>query len=120
VISLVGNKYHRHRGLVWSHVPPNRYRAAAETVDGESWERFLCETQLKQAAPTGNSVASLFKPGARVQIFDHAGVKVGQDFAGVGLSGWFMQGLADLQTRKSFEGSAAWWRVDVPELISDG
>lgn len=120
VLSIVGNRMFRHRGLVWAAVPRNRYRSNQADIDGAAWETFVCDTQIAQVAPTGFSVTSLFRPGARVQIFDHAGIKLGQDFAGLGISGWFMQGLADVDAKKASEGWTGLWRVEIPELVSDG
>jgi hypothetical protein len=120
VITAVGNRMFRHKGLVWAVVPKNRYRSNQADIDGAAWETFLCDTQISQVSPTGFSVTTLFKPGARVQIFDHTGIKVGQDFGGVGVSGWFMQGLDKLEAKRVSEGWNGLWRVEIPELVSDG
>jgi len=118
VVSLVGNRYYRHRGLVWSAVPVDRYRAVAAVLNGETWEHFLHDTQIHQQLDSSSiQVASLFTPGSRVQIFDHTGGIVGDDF---GLSGWFLQGLAELDCKKTTPGWSGLWRVEIPEIVSDG
>lgn len=120
VVSLVGNRMFRHRALVWPVVPKNRYRANQADIDGAAWETFVCDTQISQVAPVGFSVTTLFTPGSRVQIFDHAGIKVGQDFLGLGVSGWFLQGLAEVFAKRHHESWTGLWRVEIPEIVSDG
>lgn len=118
VISIVGNRYYRHRGLVWAAVASSRYRAAGAVLNGETWEHFLHDTQVTQRLDsTSIQVQSLFKPGARVQIFDHTGGIVGDDF---GISGWFLQGVPQLETKKTVPGWTGLWRVEIPEIVSDG
>lgn len=120
VISAVGNRYFRHTKLVWPAVPLYRFRTAQADLSGAAWETFLLDTQLKQTIPASSvSCAALFSPGSRVQIYDHAGKRYGAD-AVAGMSGWFMQGLADLESIKTTPGWTGLFRIEVPELVSDG
>lgn len=120
VISLVGNRFFRHTKLVWPAVPLYRYRTSQADLSGSAWETFLCDTQLHVSIPASSvSCAALFSPGARVQIYDHAGKRYGAD-AIAGMSGWFMQGLAALESPKHTPGWTGLFRVEIPELVSDG
>jgi hypothetical protein len=117
VYTVVGNYFYRARNVRWSHVPRSRFRAAAATTTNAAWETFLYDTQLNKI-PTGSSdLTSIFKAAAPVQIYDHGGTRLGSD---VIANGWSLIGLKALQPQRADKNFTGWYRVELPELLSDG
>jgi hypothetical protein len=117
VLGLAGNYKYRHTNLVWSAVPRERVWESATTYDNASWETFLIDTQYGFGH-------SWFTPSSRVQIYwDNAGSVelVGGDANdGDGLSGWFIKGLTSVEPRMTSPPWTGLWRIEIPEIVSDG
>lgn len=117
VLGLAGNVKYRQRNLAWSAVPRDRVWESAATYDNASWEQFLVDTQYGLGH-------AWFTPSSRVQIYwSDAGVDslVGGDANdGAGLSGWFIKGLTSVEPRMTSPPWTGLWRIEIPEIVSDG
>lgn len=111
-LSLVGSFKRKHHEAGWSHVPIERVREESATYDHGSWEWFVDETQF-------GFQSTWFKPGSLVQIYDHAGNRMGQD---ANVAGWKMKGIVEVG-RTITPAKRPWtglWRIEVPELVAEG
>jgi hypothetical protein len=117
VLGLVGNVKYRHRNLVWSTVPRSQVWESAATYDNGSWETFLADVVLGQGH-------SWFTPSSRVQVWwENAGVDEllgSAAVSGAGLSGWYMKGITSIEPSMVVPGWTGLWRIQIPELVSDG
>jgi hypothetical protein len=110
-ITLVGNTYRRHRGLVWEYVPITQVWAAEATYENGSWEEFFAETQLGLGS-------DWFTPGSPVQIYySNAGsdALLGADDA---VAGWSIIGVNSIEPKKSVDKWTGLWRIELPLIVA--
>lgn len=114
--TLVGNSMYRHTMLRWSHVLEARIWEAAATTPNASWETFWSDAHL------GLGTLSWFGPGSRLQVYDHAGRRLGLDAAAnTGVGGWVAtKGPTSIEPKRVSEAWAGLWRIEIPELVSAG
>ena len=115
VVTYCGNSSYQHRELSWSHVPNAKAWEGAASLNG-SFEQWLRDTQYGLGH-------AWFTRGSGFHIWDHSGTKVGSDLnAGAGPnSGWkITQGVTTTEMRRSANALDLMWRVEIPEIGSDG
>lgn len=108
VYGMVGNSYRRHRNARWAHVERSRTWNTDTTIP--NWERFIEDVQLGQGH-------SWFTPSSRVVLVDHTGALLGSEVADMS---WQMVGIDNVETIAAREGWTGAWRIQIPELVSDG
>lgn len=108
VLGLVGNIHYRLRNIRWSHV--TRTRTWNTSATDPSWERFVKDVQIGQGH-------SWFTPSSRVRIIDQSGSELASD---AGTFTWQMKGVSSVEPRKVTENWTGMWRIEIPELVSDG
>jgi hypothetical protein len=117
VLGLSGNTFHRHTGLVYSHVARDRVWESAATYDHASWEWFFRETQL-------GLESSLFTPASPLQIYwNNAGtLTLLGDAAndGAGTDGWTITGLGSVEPRPSQANYTGLFRIELGTVVSEG
>jgi len=114
--TLVGNTMYRHANLRWSHVAEAKIWEAAAAVTNGSWETFWKDAHLGQGS------ISWFRPGSKLQIYDHAARQLGINAnSGAGVGGWVAtKGPIEISPKKVDAAWAGMWRVEIPELVSSG
>jgi hypothetical protein len=118
MLSLVGNYKYRHRSLFYQAVMNTQVWESYVAYSNASWEYFCNETQLGLGA-------SWFKPGSPVQIYylnaAGADTRVGQAAnSGAGLTGWVIKGLDSVEPKRTLQSYTGLFRIDFPELVSNG
>lgn len=108
VLGLVGPSFRRHRNITWELVPEFRVWEASADVPNNTWETFFADTQLGEHAWFGVS--------SPIQIYDHAGNRVGQD---ADVSGWQITGLDSIDPKRVGDWTGL-WTVTLPEIVSSG
>jgi hypothetical protein len=117
VLGLAGNSKYRHRGLIWSHVPSTQVWESEATYTNGSWQTFLDDTQFGMGH-------SWFTPSSRVQIYWQNGANtelLGSALNdGDGTAGWFLKGLTSCEPPLSVPPYTGLYRIEIPEIVSDG
>lgn len=108
VFGHVGNTYRQHTSLRWSHVPLANTWEEEATYDNGSWETFFNDTQLGLGP-------SCFSPATPIQIYDHAGIRLGAD---VTITGWQIVGVTSIEPRKAVHGWTGLWTIELPRLVA--
>lgn len=118
VYGIMGTSKYRHRGLVLSHVSRARTWEGSASTTYASWEQWFKDTQLGMGH-SYFSVASAFQA-----YWDNAGTAaiVGADLnSGAGpTNGWKMTGLNSIEPRKTSGSWLGQWRIEVPQIVTDG
>lgn len=112
-ITLVGNTFRRHRGIVWANVEAAQVWDALATYENGSWEEFFSETQLGLGS-------SWFTPGSPIQIYWlNAGVDslLGADAT---ITGWSIVGVRSIEPQKSVADWTGYWRIELPLIVAAG
>jgi hypothetical protein len=113
VVTLVGNTYRRHRGLVWSHVKQDRVWDGENTLENSTWEEFVSETQLGLGS-------SWFTPGSLVQIYYYNAGGEALLGADATIPGWSIVGVRSIEPQKAVGNWTGLWRIELPQIVAAG
>jgi hypothetical protein len=113
-ITLVGNYFREHKGLMWQLIPVDRIREQSATYANASWRTFWDDTQLGRGH-------SWFVPGAPLLIVDHTGQVLGSDMASTGpTNGWQVVDPSRVEPRRHDPGG--WnglWNLEIAQVIAE-
>lgn len=108
----IGNQRYEHKDLRWSSCPTHKIWRVDETVDNESLQQWLDDTQW------GNGHA-WFSVGSKVRIFTHDGNSVGGED---NVDNWSLDGfdgIGQLVTRVD-NGWDGLWACVIPQAVANG
>jgi hypothetical protein len=109
---LVGNFFHTHTNVRWTHVPKNRVWTALEVLANQSYQTFLKDTQWAVGA---NELGLWFRVQSLCQIYG-GGVKVGTNLA----NGWALIGVDACAPPLSAPPWTALYNITIASIVSVG